>query len=204
MVSIDRSAPVVCVLEIEIGASPDQVWAILTNVAGWVDWMEPITSARLEGPLAPGSIIHWSVAGVDISVAEKDIPSKLVDVEPGRRLAWQGAAAGLTGTHVWEFEPSSTGTKLTNSESIFGAEDPAKDTIELETFLRHWNAQLKATVEQCYGGGDSRRKTGDATELAHHHARPPAIPDDAHQEGESVVDQDNFGALARHYPLLIK
>ena len=155
MVSVDRDAPVLCVLEIEIGASPDQVWAIFTDIAGWVDWMEPITSARLEGPLAPGSIIHWSVAGTDFSAAGMEIPSKLVDVEPGRRLAWQGAVAGLTGTHVWEFEPSSTGTRLTNSESIFGAEDSAKDTIELESFLRYWNARLKATVEQRYGGGDS-------------------------------------------------
>ncbi|WP_176599025.1 MULTISPECIES: SRPBCC family protein [Sphingobium] len=155
MVSVDRDAPVLCIHELEINASPDQVWAVFIDVAGWVDWMEPITAARLDGPLASGSIIHWSVAGVDMSVSEIDIPSKIAEVEPGRRLAWTGDAGGLTGTHVWDFEPSGTGTRLTNSESIFGAEDPAQVTKELGVFLQLWNARLKATVEQRYGGADS-------------------------------------------------
>ena len=140
ILAIDRKAPVQCELDISIDASPKKVWAVLSKVSDWHNWMDMISASRLEGELTPGSIVYWSSAGMDIR-------SRLAEVNAGRRLAWQGTDGAHVGIHIWDLKPQGNGTLLRNSESIHGAENPADHQEKLIAALTYWNQALKTKVE---------------------------------------------------------
>lgn len=50
---------VVADTELWIDAEPKAVWAILTDVPKWTEWLPEFVSARLDGPLAPGTTLYW-------------------------------------------------------------------------------------------------------------------------------------------------
>lgn len=141
---LDPKAPVQCDVRVEIAAMPEQVWAVHTDVARWPEWMTMITAARLEGPLARGSVLHWSIAGLDIQ-------SRLADVQPKRRLAWRGGDGGeQIGIHIWEFVRSGASTIVANRESICGVANPERHQELLHEAMTFWNTALKARVESLY------------------------------------------------------
>lgn len=141
--AIDRGAPVVVETVITIDAPPAEVWRALTDVARWPEWNEFIDSATLDGPLAVGSTIAWTVGDMDIR-------SRLTRVEPGRGLDWEGTDGVTRGLHSWRLVPEGEGTRLLNAESISGGpanEQPEASTARLTQFLNAWNERLKAEVE---------------------------------------------------------
>ena len=60
---INASAPVVARSELFIDAPQAAVWAVLTDFDSWTRYMPEFASARLDGPLAPGSVLHWEPQG---------------------------------------------------------------------------------------------------------------------------------------------
>jgi len=84
----------------EIEATPEQVWAVLSDVPHWPDWTPTMTSVRRldDGPF-----------GVD-SAAEIRQPKlprnvwRVTRYEPGRRFEWATAGPGLVtrGDHLVE------------------------------------------------------------------------------------------------------
>jgi len=137
---IDQSAPVVCTAVIEIAATPEVVWATLSEVARWPDWNPEILAARLDGTFAVGATIHWQAGGMDIQ-------SRLVRVEPCCQAVWNGTHGAV---HAWTLTPKGSGTTLANAESIGdGPAISAPDTMtaQLQAFLERWNALLKARAE---------------------------------------------------------
>lgn len=137
---LDKTAPVQCQIRTHISASADAVWSVLVDFRKWPEWMLLIHRAELEGPLKPGSILSWSIA-------ELDIRSELVDVEPGRLLSWQGTSGTQVGRHIWTLLPDKSGVVVDNSESVSGVEDPEHHTERLYEALSYWNAALKKRVE---------------------------------------------------------
>lgn len=134
---IDPAARTVAYSMLEIEAPPSEVWAALVDVDRWTEWL-PFERARLDGPLAAGSVIRWSVTGAPID-------SRLVLVEPERRLVWNGTDGAV---HVWELVPTDQRTLLHNNESI---DDWQQNTSEsssedLEMTLRGWNQLLAQRV----------------------------------------------------------
>lgn len=143
--TINDHAAIVADTELWIDAEPKAVWAILTDVPKWTEWLPEFVSARLDGPLAPGTTLYWEPQG-------QKIVSRLVVVEPPHRLIWNGSGGAV---HVWELASVRNGTMLRNAESIEQWTFP-EASGEQRMFLREtlgvWNARLAARVKE-------RRKT---------------------------------------------
>ncbi len=69
---------------IKINASPEVIWAILTNARGWTDWNTTVD--RVEGTIAPGEkiTVHAKVN------PGRAFPVKVTEFIPGQRMVWTG------------------------------------------------------------------------------------------------------------------
>jgi uncharacterized protein YndB with AHSA1/START domain len=57
--AINAQAPVVGRSEIEIAASPEAVWEVLTAFERWPRWNREVKSMSMEGPVSPGTVFRW-------------------------------------------------------------------------------------------------------------------------------------------------
>lgn len=141
---IDRTAPVVVERHQSVHAPLETIWRMHTDVDSWPQWNTGIDSAVLHGPLAVGAVFDWTTAGLDIS-------STVTELAPGRRIVWGGRAHGITGIHVWEFEETGDGVRVSTRESWAGAPveaNPHAMRLALEESLLAWLRVLKTTAEK--------------------------------------------------------
>lgn len=110
---IDRSAPAIATGELDIAASPEVVWDVISNIEAWSSWNPDVKTATLEGPLAVGSVFRWRAGGVSLT-------STLGVVDPPRELSWTGRAMGIRAIHTFRFEPNDGGTLARSEESWAG------------------------------------------------------------------------------------
>lgn len=138
-IAINPRAEIVADTQLRIDASPEVVWAVLTDVARWNEWLPEFANARLDGPLEAGTTLFWEPQG-------QRVVSRLVVVDPPRRLIWNGSGGAV---HVWELTPSGTGTLLRNAESIEHWDFPGA-TSDQNAFLAQtltiWNERLAERV----------------------------------------------------------
>ncbi|MBO7743138.1 SRPBCC family protein [Paenibacillus sp. MWE-103] len=142
-VDVDREAPVIVDLSIEIEAAPEIVWKIQTDIEQWPTWQKDISDAQLSGPVAVGSVFRWETHGLKIA-------STIREVVPKRRIVWGGPALGIEGIHVWSITPTPTGVLVHTTESWDGppvAADPDGMRAALASSLEAWLAVLKTTAE---------------------------------------------------------
>ncbi|NGO06134.1 Shy6-polyketide cyclase [Streptomyces sp. HC44] len=141
---IDTAAPVIARHDISIDAPLERVWRLHTDVTGWSLWQPDISTSRSDGALTVGSTFHWSTAGLDIAstVYALDVP---------HRILWGGPAHGITGIHLWTFQPGQHGTVLVRTEESWDGEpvraDPAGIQQALDDSLKHWLGHLKKAAE---------------------------------------------------------
>jgi uncharacterized protein YndB with AHSA1/START domain len=112
-VTVDRSAPVIAASEIEVAASPETVWAILTDFEHWPSWNPDVKSVSLSGDVSEGSEFRWKAGPATIS-------STLRRVERPHVLAWTGKTFGIDAGHEYRIEPRGTGTFVQTEESYAG------------------------------------------------------------------------------------
>jgi hypothetical protein len=110
---INTSAPAVARGEIEVAASAETVWRVLTEIANWPDWNPDVKSASVEGSLAAGTTFRWKAGPGTIT-------SRIVNVEPPRRIEWTGTTFGINAIHVHEIEPREAKTAVRSAESWDG------------------------------------------------------------------------------------
>lgn len=91
---------------INIKASPDKLWAILTDAAGYPTWEPGVIS--IEGRIAPGQRI---VARNKIA-PDRTFPAKVTAFEAGRFMAWTGGMPlGLfKGVRTFTLDPQADGS----------------------------------------------------------------------------------------------
>lgn len=110
---IDEHAPVTAAAEIEIEATPDTVWDVLTTIDRWPSWNPAVKSMSMQGPLAPGSVFRWKAGPGTIT-------STIRRVEPQRLIAWTGKTLGIRAIHVYRLEPRDGRTFVQTEESYSG------------------------------------------------------------------------------------
>jgi hypothetical protein len=90
--------------EIEIDASPERVWSILTDLPHHPDW-DPFIR-QIEGALVEGSSLKVRIKPP--GGREVTFRPKVLRAEPGRQLRWLGRLGLpflLDGEHSWTIEP---------------------------------------------------------------------------------------------------
>ncbi len=100
----------------QIAASPDAVWAALTDGTGWSSWDSGVDT--VEGRIAPGETIT-----IRSKVAPgRAFPVKVSTFEPGRRLVFSGGMPlGLfKGVRTYSLAPQGDGTSFTMREEYSG------------------------------------------------------------------------------------
>jgi uncharacterized protein YndB with AHSA1/START domain len=113
VVEINRSAPAVASGELDIAASREVVWDVISDIGAWPSWNPDVRTSRLEGPLAIGSVFRWKAGGAWLT-------STLRVVDPPRELSWSGRTMGIRAIHTFRFEPSDGGTLARSEESWEG------------------------------------------------------------------------------------
>jgi len=89
-----------------IQASPDTIWAILSDGAGYTDWDSGVV--RVEGRIAPGEKIKV----VSSANPKRAFPVKVTEFTPGSSMTWTGGMPlGLfKGVRTYRLTPHGDGT----------------------------------------------------------------------------------------------
>jgi uncharacterized protein YndB with AHSA1/START domain len=111
--AVDRNAPALASAEAVLAATPEAVWALLSDIDGWPAWNADVKQARLNGPLAPGSRFTWKAG-------PGTIHSVLQVVEAPHRIGWTGRTMGIAAAHVWDIAAGKAGTRVLTEESWDG------------------------------------------------------------------------------------
>lgn len=106
-------APVSCRKSIFIKASPEKVWAVLTDINNWATWQTDISKPALKGALQSGTTFDWKTGGARIH-------STLHTVEPGSRFGWTGKTFGMYAVHNWTLTNVPEGTEVVVEETMEG------------------------------------------------------------------------------------
>jgi hypothetical protein len=88
-----------------IAASPDAVWAVLIDGAGWTSWDSAVV--RVDGTIAPGQ----KVTVYPEVNPKRGFPVTVVEFVPASRMTWRGGMPlGLfTGTRTYTLTPQPDG-----------------------------------------------------------------------------------------------
>jgi len=145
---IDSGAPAVARGEIDVAASPETIWRVLTEVGSWPAWNPDVKSASLEGPLAVGTQFRWKAGPGTIT-------STLQSIEPPHRIGWTGRTFGINAIHVHRLERQGETTNVTSEESWDGLlvrllRRPLRKTLEksVNSGLQHLKAEAEREAEQ--------------------------------------------------------
>jgi hypothetical protein len=137
--------------EVEIGATPDRVWEVLTDFAAYQDWNPFIVQAA--GQAVPGTRLelHMRLSGRRSTTIRPEV----LEADPARRLRWLGRVlvpGVFDGEHTFTIEPAGPGrARLTQHEDFRGLLAPlvlkliAKPTL---ASFHQMNQALKTRVEQ--------------------------------------------------------
>jgi uncharacterized protein YndB with AHSA1/START domain len=131
---INEGAPVVSRSEIEIAATPDAVWDVLTAFEDWPNWLRDVKSMSIEAPVAAGTVFRWKAGPGTIT-------STIQRVERPRLIAWTGRTFGIEAIHFWHFEARDGATFVRTEESYEGL---------VARLLRGW---LQKTLDRALDDG---------------------------------------------------
>lgn len=110
--------PTVLRAEIEIAATPDEVWTVLTDQRSYPRWNPFLVSST--GPLEPAATLTNVLRGAD--GAEWTFTPTVLAVDPGRELRWIGrlGPGGLfDGEHAFRIVPAGPGRVRFVQEETF-------------------------------------------------------------------------------------
>lgn len=110
---INRNAPATADGELRIDADPETVFEVISGIDRWPSWNPDVKSARVEGPVQPGTVFRWKAG-------PSSLTSTLRVVDPPREIAWTGTTMGIKAVHVFRFQASDGGTMARSEESWEG------------------------------------------------------------------------------------
>ncbi|MCA9347685.1 SRPBCC family protein [Candidatus Saccharibacteria bacterium] len=110
---IEQGAPVSYSQSIEINASIQTIWKIMTDIENWPSWNEDIKSATLNGKLTIGTTFTWKSGPGTIT-------STLEAVNKPNLLGWSGKLFGIKAVHIWKIKSVKGKSIVTTEESWSG------------------------------------------------------------------------------------
>lgn len=136
--------------EIEIVATPEEVWAVVSDIDNWEAWSPIIKEAQ--GSLKLGATLDMTMVDKDGAKGANYAPIITV-LEEGQAFRWRAkmvAEPVFTNEKLISLEAIDGGTKVVHSEFFSGMMAPLMDGM-LETgvrpMLERMNDALKAVVE---------------------------------------------------------
>ncbi|GGS72248.1 hypothetical protein GCM10010156_33880 [Planobispora rosea] len=134
--------------DIEIDASPEQVWRVLTDFAAYPQWNPFIVSAQ--GEPRAGATLTNRLAG---NGGEMTFTPTVLAATPGRELRWIGRfvmPGVVDGEHYFLIEDLGGGrSRLVQGETFTGALVPfVGKTLDVADGFAAMNAALKARAEK--------------------------------------------------------
>ena len=137
--------------EIDIAASPEQVWKILIDAKQWDQWYKGASKVTLINPdaltLAAGDSFQWKTMGLDFI-------SEIQAFEPNRLLAWESKKKSIRGYHAWLIIPTEAGCRVITAESQNGWLTFFEKLFQGKKLSRlhdEWLAGLKEKAEEGLG-----------------------------------------------------
>lgn len=141
---INQNAPVKQNKAIFIQATPEKVWAVLTDINNWPKWNPKISKAEMNESIAPSAKFKWTVNGAKIK-------STLHTVDPHKTFGWSGTTFGGSAIHNWYLSAQGDGTYMQVEESMEGwliKLFKQKMNRDLGADMLIWLEQLKLTAEK--------------------------------------------------------
>ena len=105
--------------ELEVEASPETIWSLLTDPRAWPGFYPGVDNVRLidgHGTLRLGTRFETNLAGQDVSASVEEF-------EPVTRIAWGGGPKGSPASrayHAWIITPTASGSHLWTEETMQG------------------------------------------------------------------------------------
>jgi hypothetical protein len=94
----------VCSVEVNIRASAQAVWSLLTDAKDFSRWNSTVTG--IEGHIREGELLRLRVPGTD-----RTFTPKVSDVVPNERMTWTGGFAPMfKGVRTFELRPRNDGS----------------------------------------------------------------------------------------------
>jgi len=129
-----------------IAASPDRVWAILTDGPGYTGWDSGVE--RVDGRIAPGE----RITVVSKVSPGRPFPVEVTEFKPGRRMVWSGGMPLGLFKGVRTFTLSAQGgdaTRFTMREEYSGPLAPLvwRSIPDLRPSFEQFATGLKARAE---------------------------------------------------------
>lgn len=141
--TIDDNAPVRACEEVQIDASVERVWGVLSDPTAWPSLDERIHGVRLLSSVKTDGYFHWAHG-------RSRILSRYAVVEPNRELTWTGAATGVRAVHRHLLEPVATDQTILRSQESMSA--PLLGLLyprrKMRLTLRRWLYAVKTGAEQ--------------------------------------------------------
>ena len=129
-----------------IAASPDKIWAILTDARGYADWDSGVRS--VDGTMAPGEKLKV----VSEANPGRAFPVTVTRFEPARAMTWSGGMPrGLfKGGRTFALTPEGGATRFTMREEYSGPMLPLiwRSMPDLQPSFDQFAAGLKARAER--------------------------------------------------------
>jgi uncharacterized membrane protein len=131
---------------IEIAASTDRVWQVMSDTDRWHEWTPSVTSVKRLGD-------RPFVVGTRAMIRQPRFPPalwKVTEIERGRSFTWVSTAPGLRVTGHHAVEPTATGSRATLSlrmEGLFAGVFGWLTGAITERYIRLEASGLKARSE---------------------------------------------------------
>ena len=88
-----------------VAVSPERVWATITDWTKAPEWMPGTSAFRLDGPLRPGAVLHYTARG-------KERTSTVVEVVPERSLVLTSTVGKVHANYRYVLAPVPGGTRI--------------------------------------------------------------------------------------------
>jgi hypothetical protein len=128
-----------------IDASPDAIWAILTDAPGYADWDSGVVA--VEGRIAPGEKLKVTSE----ANPKRAFGVEVTEFEPGRAMTWSGGMPlGLfRGVRTFRLSPDGGSTRFSMREEYTGPLLPLiwKSMPDLGPSFEQFARGLKAKAE---------------------------------------------------------